>query len=122
MWRRRLAPVVLVIAVGLLVSRTCTSRSAQVELRFDLGQAAERVRRLEVDLLRDPAAAPVGQWNGQGGRAPMRPWRLSLAPGSYQLRVRADMADGRQVRFERAIEVTEEASITVPLEQGLQGP
>jgi hypothetical protein len=118
-WRRRIAPIALLIAVGLLASRTCSTERSAIELSFDLGEAAAQVRELEVTVHREPAAetsTPLGLWTGRPGAAPLRPWRIRLDPGRYQLRFRAVMADGRLLRFTRPLDVSEEeARVSVSL-------
>jgi len=119
-WRRRIAPIALVLALGLLATRTCRSESASVEVQFDLGSATDQIRELEVDLLRDPAAAPVGRWSGRPGEAPIRPWQLRVDPGSYILRFRITLRDGQLVRFEKATELSDGATVTVPVASALE--
>jgi hypothetical protein len=121
-WRRRIAPIALLIALGLLATRTCGAERTSVELSFDVGAAAERVRELQVTVHRLPAEGadtPVAQWTGRPSAGVLRPWKLHLDPGGYRLRFRADVG-GRMVRFDRTIDVRQdEARITVPVADAL---
>ncbi|HTM20404.1 MAG TPA: hypothetical protein VL172_07855 [Kofleriaceae bacterium] len=116
-WRRRIAPFALVVALGLLATRTCTKESSSVELSFPLGQT--QVQELEVAIRpadAEAATAPLGTWTGRPGVAPMRPWKLHLNPGSYHLQFHVTVPGGRTVTFERAIDVGDDQSrISVPI-------
>jgi hypothetical protein len=62
----------------------------------------------------------VAQWTGRPAAGGLRPWKLHLDPGVYRLRFRADVGEGRMVRFDRTIDVRQdEARITVPVADAL---
>lgn len=118
--RRRIAPLVFLIALATLGARTCASEAAEVDLRLYLGEAAAELRSLRVDVFRDEGeddardrgvAYLERSYTGATGAAAAPPsFELQLAPGSYRVRIELELerASGREHRvLERAIVVGE---------------
>ena len=119
--RTRVAPLVFLALMVLLTARTCKSEFAQVHIEFDLGPRAADVRGFRVDVFRqgDDVSAvffehPVGSDKPLG-----RPgFDAQLDSGTYQLVFEVVLRDGTR-RFERVIETTDNANITVDLRRDL---
>lgn len=123
--RRRVAPVVFLILLGILGARACASDMAQVEIRLVLGEARAGVQALRVDVFPDGASESVAYLErsfdtGPAGADPGL--EAGLSPGTYHLRIEAQTARGPRV-LERSIVVSdqllERAVIQVDLEQAL---
>lgn len=125
--RRRIAPVALLLAVGLLASRTCANETRPVEIRLALGAAAAQLDTLRVDVFPAGASTGVASFERHLRRQPASGplgFQAALDPGTYSLRIEARGASDRTL--ERAIVVDEQlgdrAVISVDLEQALLPP
>ncbi len=119
-WRRRIAPFALVLALVLLGTRTCGSETSKVTLRIDAGEAADQISNLEVDIIRVGGdGATVARLERHAG-APSVDLPTQLATGRYRLRFRATLRGGEVRRFDHMIEVDSgETTTTVPIARDL---
>lgn len=87
--RKRLAPLVLLFAVGLLVRETCAGQQrSEITLRFDLGVHGSRVRALWVDVMVDGTSVGQMQRSTAGGVAMGVPEMKAVLPdGQAELRI-----------------------------------
>lgn len=128
--RRRVAPVIFLILLGILGARTCAADMAQVAVVLVLGEARDRVQALRVDVF------PEGEGAGEGVAYLERSFETApaahelrmeagLSPGTYHLRIEAQTAQGVRV-LERAVvvsdQLTEQAVIRVDLAEALLAP
>jgi len=119
LWRRRIAPIALVLALVLLGTRTCGAEAAKVTLRIDAGEAAPQLADLEVDMVRDGEQGAVARLERHAG-APSVDLVTQLDAGRYRLRFRAVLRGGEVRRFDHVIEVESgETTITVPIARDL---
>lgn len=123
--RRRLAPLVLLLAFVLLGSRTCASEMTRVELRFELGAAAAQVETLRADVFPEGASMGVATFERHVRERPVHGplgFEAALDPGSYRVRIEARTAAAART-LERAIVVGEQLGertvITVDLGRDL---
>ncbi|MCG8417917.1 MAG: hypothetical protein MJE77_08245 [Proteobacteria bacterium] len=119
--KKRIAPLVFLVALTVLATRTCASEMATVEITFDLGQARPDVRLFRVDAFRHGSETGVlhfeRHYSNQG--PPSSPTiEARLDPGLYELLFSVTLKSGLQ-RFERVIDVTDRAEITLRLERNL---
>jgi hypothetical protein len=104
-----------------MATRTCQSEMATVTFYFDFGARSAGVRSLEVNVHRGDDPAPVANFKERfnSSHEPGRsPWKLQLDSGTYELRIRV-ATDRRTYRFKRTAKVTDNAAITVRLEDSL---
>jgi hypothetical protein len=113
-----LAGVALVLAVGLLASRTCQSEMASAEIRIRVGDAGRELRLVRAELYRaeDPAPVAYSEWplSDRGSGPTLGPWRLRADAGLYRLEVQLQSASD-SLRASRAVQVEDGATITVDL-------
>ncbi len=119
LWRRRIAPIALVLALVLLGTRTCGSETAKLTLRIDAGPAAGQIADLQMDVVRQGQTGAVARLERHAG-APPRDLVTQLDPGTYQLRFRVTLRGGEVRRFDHLIEVESgETTTTVPIARDL---
>ncbi len=118
--RSRVAPLLVLGAVLIFGARTCDKEPARVEVTFDFGAAAGRVRTLHADVFRGDQVASVAYFDADyaGGAPHGRPWALQLNPGSYRLQLIVTTGAGTRT-VERHIQAEDRARITVALEDEL---
>lgn len=119
--RKRIAPVALMAALALLAVRTCSGEAAQAELVVDLGEHAGQVQAVRVDVFRqgeDTGVLVFERTYGEHGAAAMPRFEAQLVPGTYALQIEVRMP-GRTARFERTVEVRDQAVIRVNAEREL---
>lgn len=119
--RTKVAPVALLIALTVLTVRTCHTELARVEFRFDFGARAAEVSSFRVDVFRADDDVSVltlerGDMSGTGGE-PVSV-EAQLDTGTYRLFFEVHTARGVH-RFERVVETTDQAIITLELEREL---
>ncbi|MEZ4359062.1 MAG: hypothetical protein R3B48_02705 [Kofleriaceae bacterium] len=124
--RKRLAPLVLVIAGLALAHETCANEDRrEVTVRFELGEGAPRVRELHVDLFVNGDAVSQLHRARTVGLAMGAPEMKSVLPGrDVELRIELAVdaadpaaADGRARRgvVTRRIHAEGGAVVSVPL-------
>lgn len=128
--RKRLAPVALVVAMGLMAREACDQRARQpVTLRFELGSGAARLRSLEVQVLADGEL--VGELRrGAGGAGLGAPeLKVSVPGGEAELRIELELAPPSALAeaatrrsLVRRIHAEAGAAVTVPLAADLTAP
>jgi hypothetical protein len=121
-FRKRIAPVALMIALVLLATRTCSTEIARVEMALDFGAAAERVRQVRVDMFpRGEERSVLFFERAYGERGVTSPPSLEaqLDAGTHEMLFEVVLDDGLR-RFTRIVEVTDQATITVKLERDLR--
>lgn len=126
LFRRRIAPIAFLLAIGLLARDSCEKgRRTHTTVELQLGEARPRVRAVDADVMigedivaRFHRAALPGALIG--------PCRFEVAlPGSGpapaddgQLRITVELGDEHR-RLSRAFHAIEGATLTVPLEGDL---
>lgn len=121
-FRHKAVPLIFLAAMIFLTARTCQSEFAQVELSFDFGAHAADVRGFRVDVFRegDDVSAVFFERAVDSGKPLGTPkLKAQLDAGTYRLLFEVTMSDGVR-RFERVIETTDNAVITVNLERDLR--
>jgi hypothetical protein len=114
--------VAFLVALLVLATRTCSSEIAQVEMALDFGAAAERVRHVRVDMFaqgQDQSALVFERSYGERGVTRAPSFEAQLDPGMYEMLFEVELDDGVR-RFERRVEVTDQATIKVNLERNLR--
>lgn len=120
-FRRRLAPVALVIAVGVLVHETCKHddvTTETIELRF--GTHVAEIRHLRADVIAGGVpVAHVERDVGVGGP----PVRFAVDAGGEHPRIQVDLttASGPR-RIERELVLEAGATVVVDLSRELDAP
>jgi hypothetical protein len=121
--KRRLVPIVFIVAMAALIQRTCSGASrTHATIVLDFGDQAERVRAVDAHLSVD------GEANAEFHRAAL-PGRM-IGPCTFEVSMPAD--DGvltidvdlgsKKRHLVRKIHATEGATITVPLAADLAAP
>lgn len=108
-WLRRLAPILLVLAVLLVLRTLRPTLPRDQHLAFDLGAAAPEVTRIDVtfDDPRRPGEEPAvaSTWNFARGTAPrVVATTVRLHDGEWDLDIRVERAsDERTTRIARRV-------------------
>lgn len=118
-WRKRAAPVLLLLSLGVLAHETCKSKERRaVTLQLDLGASARRVRRLWVDVFVD--GEPVAQYKREGGEG-MPSLEARLVGEAAEVRIDLELApltEGGEVTrrvVTRRVHGEGGSTVTVPL-------
>jgi hypothetical protein len=119
--RRRIAPIAIVLAFGLLVFETC-SKKERIDARIvlDLGAASETVARVEADVLAD--GEPVATFTRERAAAGVMgnpTFDAVLTERETTLAIRL-FVPGKVVETRRTIVADDGAVITVPLASELR--
>lgn len=115
-------PLAFLSAMVFLTARTCQSEFAEVDIGFEFGAYAADVRGFRVDVFRegDDVSSVFFEHAVDSGKPIGRPsFKAQLDAGTYRLYIEVTMRDGPR-RFERLIETTNNAAITVDLERDLR--
>jgi hypothetical protein len=121
--RTKVAPVAFMIALTFLTVRACRTELAQVEFRFDFGARAAEVSSFRVDVFRagdDISVLTLERADMSGTHGKPVSIEAQLDTGTYRLLFEVHTARGIH-RFERAVETTDQATISLALERDL-GP
>lgn len=124
-WLRRLAPILLVVAVLLVLRTLRPTLPRDQQVSFDLGSAAPEVTRLDVtfDDPRRPGdeSAVASTWNFAPGKAPrVVTTTVRLHDGEWDLDIRVQRApDERTTRIARRVTL-EGGSTVIRLEPALR--
>jgi hypothetical protein len=115
--RKRIAPIAIILAFGLLIFETC-SKQERIDVRFvlDLGGASETVSRVEVDVL-DAEGEPLSTFTRERDAAGVMgnpAFDAVLSEREATLAIRLHVP-GRVIRAERRIVTDEGAVVTVAL-------
>jgi hypothetical protein len=117
-WRRIAGGIAFVAAVAWLATRgPCGAESAEVEIRFELGERAGDVRFIRAELHPGDDTSMLAYWEGRyepGGRGPVHHWPLRADAGVYRLEIEVRTETAR-ARVTRRIELRDGATITVDL-------
>lgn len=122
-WRRIVGGVAFVLAVAWLATRsTCGESSAEVTIRFRLGERAAEVRSVRAELQRGDSREVLAFWEksfDQRGAGPVAgPWSFRADAGAYRLEVevRTDSGSGR---VSRQVELRDGAAISLDVSEAL---
>lgn len=112
-------PIAFLAALVLLATRTCSSETASVEIRFFVGDAP--VTQIRADLYRGDSEQGLGYFESKHIDADRvaGAWKLTADAGMYRLAVEARLGD-RIVNLSRSVELRDRAVVTVNLERDLQ--
>lgn len=122
--RTKIVPLAFLAGMIFLTARTCQSEFAEVSIAFDFGAYSADVRGFRVDVFRegDDVSAVFFERAVDTSKPLGRPsFKAQLDAGTYQLYFEVHMRDSVR-RFERVIETTDNATITVNLERDLKKP
>jgi hypothetical protein len=115
-FRRRLAPVAVLIALGVLAHETCNKKEAArqtIELRF--GDHAAEIRHLRADLMVD--GVPVAHLERDGAPDAQAPMRFDAMIDGDDVRVMVDITTGAGPRRAERI-ITRQPGAIVVVELG----
>lgn len=122
LFRRRIAPVAFVLALGLIVYDTCQKHErTHATIVLDFGTAEPEVRAVEAEIWMNGEqvtqfrrAAPEGAYIG-----PAR-FETSLPDTEGELRVAVDLASGARRNATKPLHLQEGATVTIRLERDLR--
>jgi hypothetical protein len=110
LFRRIVAPLALVAALGLLAHQTCGAEErAAVGFAVDLGDAAATVERVRVELWSE--GAMVGSFEADADR-PLR-WRQPVPRDELEARIELTRADGTVESVRRRVHAPSGAEVTI---------
>jgi hypothetical protein len=118
-WRRRLAPIGLVVALAVLAHETCSRERAGATLHLVAPGHVSEFERVTVELMpagkHEPIATFSSRSRGPGsGADEVATWRLpTLEKGMYDLRLELVKVGGQVLRDQRSVELRDGADITV---------
>jgi hypothetical protein len=122
-WRRIVGGVAFVIAVAWLATRgPCGEKSAEVSIRFRIGERAAEVRTVRAELYQSGDTEVLAFWEksfDRRGAAPIAgPWSVRADASIYRLEVevRTDTGSGRVAR---SVELRDGASISLDVSEAL---
>lgn len=124
-WRKRLAPLAMLIAVVTLVSRDCSERPVDISVTVVLIEGASRlegVSAVSVELMADKDDEAEGWFRGEypDGWAPAKlVFSSKLLRGDVRVVVTASWKDGHRTVVERKATVSDGASIRVDVAKAL---
>jgi hypothetical protein len=125
-WRRIVGGVAFVLAVAWLATRgTCGENSAEVTIRFRLGERAAEVRSIRAELHAGTGPEVLAFWEGnypEGGTGPaVGHWPLRADAGVYlvEVEVRTRAGSGR---ISRKVELRDGASISLDVSEAIPPP
>ena len=123
-WRRTVAGLALVLALGLLATRTCQNELATAEIRIRIGEAGAALQEVRVEMLRgdDPEVLAYSEWRlGEAGAGEVvGPWSLRADGGMVRMEITARPrpaagAGTGAITVSRAVELVDGASITIDI-------
>lgn len=118
----KLATAAVAVAVVLLAARTCQGELADVTVVFERGDGPA-IRTISAELYRRGEEAPVARFERQvdpAAAGTLARWTLQIDPGSYELALEIEPADGPPVSDRRTIEATARATITIDLARSMR--
>jgi len=120
-FRRRLAPVAFLIALGVLVHQTCQSRDrAEVTVGLDYGAAAAQVSHVRADVMVGDESV---SWFESGPPVPGVPAQFRALIEGGQATVRIEVTTAAGVRtIERKIVAEGGSAVTLHLGDDLAAP
>lgn len=119
LFRRRIAPVALLLAIGLMARESCQkAQRTHATFVFELGAAAPRARSLDAEVWMDGAQLSTFHREGTVGGAR---FEASLPGEDGELRIDVDVA-GTHQRLVRHFHAVDGSTVTVPLESALGTP
>lgn len=121
LFRRRIAPIAFLAAVGLIGWDTCKKHErTHATVVLDFGVAEHDVKAVEAEIWMNGEQvtefrreAPDGAYIGAAR------FETSLPDTEGELRIDADMASGKRVHMVRTLHVDEGATVTIRLEHDL---
>jgi hypothetical protein len=121
LFRRRIAPVAFVLALGFIGWDTCkTHERTHATIVLDLGVAERDVRAIEAEIWMNGEQvtefrreAPEGAFIGAAR------FQTSLPDTEGEVRIDADLASGKRVHMTRTLHLDEGATVTIRLEHDL---
>jgi hypothetical protein len=118
-WRRRLAPLGLLLALAVLAHNTCSNDTARATILFlDTARVAP-VESVSAELYQSGQKVPLATFStrylGKGDE--IGRWELPKLPsGIYELRVELLRRSGVELT-QRAVDLREDAEITIDLKR-----
>lgn len=117
-FRRKIAPVIFIVVLGLLATRTCRSEAQRLTVVIDFGASRAQVRALAVDYFRDGEAERVAHMRaeyGPGGAPGPARQELQLDRGAYTARI-VVTTDSGPLELERRLVVEEQEVARIQLD------
>jgi hypothetical protein len=118
---RRPLAFAFLLALVLIVGRTCEGESVSADIEFDAGPAGSQLRRLRADLYRPGETDGVGYFEAafpRGSGARIGPWTLTADAGDYRLVI--ELTTDRGVhRLERSVHLRDRARVVVDVARTL---
>jgi hypothetical protein len=113
--RRVIAPIALVLAIGLLVKETC-AEAAREPVAFSLrfGDDAARVRHVRVDLWVDDASIGfVERAFGDAGAVERVHWSQPVSEQDLEVTISLTMVDGEVVALRRRVSAIPGSAVVI---------
>jgi len=122
LFRRRIAPVAFVLALGFIAYDTCSKHErTHATIVLDFGAAAADVRAVDAEIWMNGEQVMHFRRNAlEGGQIGAARFETSLPDTEGELRVAVDMADGSHRQATRTLRVDEGATVTFRLERDLR--
>ena len=124
-----MAGLALVLALGLMATRTCQNELATSEIRIRVGEAGAALREVRAEMFRgdDPEVLAYSEWRlGEAGAGEVvGPWSLRADAGMVRMEITArPRAAGAEpaapaITVKRAVELVDGASITIDVSDEL---
>jgi hypothetical protein len=121
LFRRRIAPIALVLALGFIGWDTCQKHErTHATVVLDFGASEREVRAVEAAIWMNGEQVTQFRREATEGRyIGAARFETSLPDTDGELRIDVDLASGRQVHITRTLHVDEGATVTVRLEHDL---
>lgn len=122
LFRRRIAPIAFALVIGFIAYDTCNKQSrTTATFVIDFGSAEHDVRAIDAEVWMNGERvsvfhreAPAGAYIG------VTRFKGSLPDTDGELRMDVELASGEHRSVNRAIHVSEGATVTVPVERDLR--
>ena len=120
LFRRRIAPVAFVCAIGLIAYDTCNKKDrTSATFVLDFGSAAEKVKAVDAELWMDGDSLSTFHANAlEAGGIGSPHFKQALPGRDGELRIDVDLGEHRHVV--RRFHADDDATITIPLERELK--
>ncbi len=121
LFRKRIAPIAFILAVGLMARETCQKQDrTTATIVLDYGNAASNIKSLDADLWAgDDVLAHFHRADSAPPRATLK---ATLPEHDAELRFDVDLVKGGHRHFTRRVHADDGATVTVLLESELWPP
>ena len=122
LFRRRIAPIAFALAIGFIAYDTCEKHErTSATFVIDYGAAEPDVRTIEAEVwMNGERVTQFRRAAAEGASIGKTQFKGSLPDTDGELRIDVELKSGEHRTAERAIHVTEGATVTIQLERDLR--